>query len=85
MKKIAGTRGNSFNFLKIYLFFIAAFFPKLLAHGHLDDKNLNYIVMPKYDIDLERLFIIYKRKFKLETVITIGLQAIDRLEIMHNC
>ncbi len=28
--------------------------------------------MPKYDIDLERLFMINKRKFKLETVIGMG-------------
>jgi serine/threonine protein kinase len=41
--------------------------------------------MPKYDIDLEKIFVSNKRKFKLETVITIGLQVIERLEIMHNC
>jgi len=41
--------------------------------------------MPKYDLDLERLFVQQKRKFKLETVITIGLQVIERLEIMHSC
>jgi len=40
--------------------------------------------MPKYDIDLERLFQQQKRKFKLETVITVGLQMVERLEIMHN-
>jgi serine/threonine protein kinase len=51
----------------------------------LEEKNLNYIVMPRYDLDLERLFIQLKRKFKLETVISIGLQTIERLEIMHNC
>ena len=60
-------------------------FPKLLANGYLDEKNLNFIVMPKYDLDLERLFIEKRRKFKLETIITIGLQVIERLEIMHNC
>jgi hypothetical protein len=37
--------------------FIANQFPKLLANGYLDERQLNYIVMPKYDIDLERLFI----------------------------
>jgi serine/threonine protein kinase len=56
-----------------------------LANGQLEDKKLNFIVMPRYDIDLERLFTQYKKKFKLETVISIGLQVIERLEIMHNC
>ena len=64
---------------------IALLFPRLLACGFLEDKNLNYIVMPKFDIDLEKLFFSYKRQFKLDTVITIGLQTIERLEIMHNC
>ncbi|CDW87272.1 UNKNOWN [Stylonychia lemnae] len=71
IKRIAGVR--------------ASLFPKLLANGYLSDKKLNYIIMPKYDIDLERLFMQYKRKFKMETVITLGLQIIERLEIMHNC
>jgi len=35
---------------------IVQFFPKLLASGFLEDKGLRYIVMPKYDIDLEKLF-----------------------------
>ena len=41
--------------------------------------------MPRYDVDLEKLFQNSKRKFKLETVVTIGLQAIERLEVLHNC
>ena len=41
--------------------------------------------MPKYDIDLDRLFVLQKRKFKLETIITIGLQTLERLELMHSC
>eukprot|EP00347_Sterkiella_histriomuscorum_P024208 403331935 len=71
IKKLAGVRAN--------------LFPKLLVNGFLEDKKLNYIVMPKYDLDLERLFIQNKRKFKLETIVTIGLQVLERLEIMHNC
>jgi hypothetical protein len=42
IKKIAGSR--------------ATYFPKLLANGNLEGRNLNYIVMPKYDIDLEKMF-----------------------------
>ncbi|CDW90421.1 protein kinase domain containing protein [Stylonychia lemnae] len=57
----------------------------LRVNGYLSDKKLNYIIMPKYDLDLERLFVQYKRKFKMETVITIGLQVLERLEIMHSC
>lgn len=60
-------------------------FPKLLTYGYLEDKHLNYLVIPKYDIDLERLFVMHKKKFKLETVVTMGLQLLERLEIMHNC
>jgi hypothetical protein len=44
------------DFSKIFVFFIANLYPKLLANGKLEDKELNFIVMPKYDIDIERLF-----------------------------
>lgn len=56
-----------------------------MANGKLEDKELNFIVMPKYDLDLERLFQMQRRRFKLETVITVGIQMVERLEIMHNC
>lgn len=38
-------------------------YPKLLTQGYLEDKKLNYMVMTKYDIDLEFLFSAYYRKF----------------------
>jgi serine/threonine protein kinase len=64
---------------------LANLYPKLLANGKLEDKQLNFIVMPKYDVDLERLFQMQRRRFKLETVITVGIQMVERLETMHNC
>jgi hypothetical protein len=48
-----------------------------LASGFLEDKNLNFIVMPKYDIDLEKLYYQYKKRFKMDTIINIGLQTIE--------
>lgn len=59
-------------------------FPKMLTHGFLEDRQLNYIVMPKYETDLEKMFNNYKRKFKMETIINLGFLIIERLEIMHN-
>lgn len=67
----------------IYIFHIAIFFPKLLSSGQLEEKNLNFIVMQKFDIDLERIFLQHKKKFKLDTIVTIGLLALERLETMH--
>jgi len=52
-------------------------FPRLLSNGFLEDKQLHYFVMPKYDIDLEALFVQHKRKFSLQTVLTIGLQLVS--------
>jgi hypothetical protein len=48
-------------------------FPRLLADGIMADKNLKYVVIPKYDIDLEHLFASRKRKFQLSTIINMGL------------
>ena len=44
------------SFLNNICLFVANLYPKLLANGKLEDKELNFIVMPKYDIDIERLF-----------------------------
>lgn len=43
-------------YLWLLPFVLAGFFPKMLANGFLEVKNLNYIVMPKYDIDLDKLY-----------------------------
>lgn len=52
IKKVAGVWSNTI-FSK---YNIGTYFPKMLASGYLEDKNLNFIVMPKYDLDLEKLF-----------------------------
>ena len=41
----------------IFITILANLFAKLLANGRLEDKGLNFIVMPRYDVDLERLFV----------------------------
>jgi len=41
--------------------------------------------MPKYEMDLDRMFLMHKKKFKLETIVTLGLQILERLEVLHNC
>ena len=80
LKKIIGSKGN----LLIYNV-IVLYFPKLLTNGYLEEKKLNFIVMPKYDIDLEKMFFQYKRQFKMDTIINIAIQGVERLEMMHNC
>lgn len=62
-----------------------SYFPKMLVNGYLEEKNLNFIVMPKYDIDLDKLYLQSKRRFKMETIINIGLKTIECLEVLHNC
>lgn len=31
-------------------------FPRLLTHGYLEDKQMNYMVITKFDADLEYIF-----------------------------
>lgn len=69
----------------VYMFIISCIgFPRLLTYGFLENKKLNYMVLTKYDADLELMFNAYNRKFRLSTVINIGLIMIDILEKLHS-
>ncbi len=58
-------------------------FPRLLTHGYLEDKLLNYLVITKFDIDLESLYSMNKKRFHLSTILTIGVLMLEILEKFH--
>ena len=64
---------------------IGKYFPRIISKGTIDSKNLSFFVMPKYDFDLQRMLYLSKKGLSLETVVTIGLQGLERLEALHNC
>lgn len=45
--------------------------------------GVSYLVMPRFEIDLESVFAHHHRKMRLDQVINIGLQMVDRLEALH--
>jgi serine/threonine protein kinase len=59
-------------------------FPRLLTHGYLEDKSMNYMIITKFDADLEYMFTQHKREFSLQTIITIGVLMLDNLEKFHS-
>ena len=42
------------------------------------------MVITKFDSDLEMMYSYYKRKFPLQTILTIGIQILDLLEKFHS-
>lgn len=74
---------------------LVALFPKLLASGkitadmieHMSIKlpkdGISFVVMPRYDLDLETALMNHKRKLRLDQVVAIGNQLLDRLEALH--
>ena len=66
----------------IYLFNRKGF-PRLLTHGYLEDRLLNYFVITKFDTDLESLFTMNKKRFHLSTILTIGVLMLEILEKFH--
>lgn len=45
---------------------------------------MNYMVITKFDYDLEFVYSQNKRKFSLQTIVTIGVLMLDILEKFHN-
>ena len=59
-------------------------FPRLLTHGQIEEKGLNYMIITKFDADIEYMFTQAKRKFSLQTIITIGILMLEILEKFHS-
>lgn len=69
--------------LKIYNQIKGGFgIPKIFSCGTY--KNCRYIVMELIGPSLDKFFILCEKKLKLETVIYLGLQMIDRIEHFHS-
>ncbi len=69
--------------LKIYNQIKGGFgIPKIFACGTY--KNCRYIVMELIGPSLDKFFILCEKKLKLETVVYLGLQMIDRIEHFHS-
>ena len=45
--------------------------------------GLSYIIMPRFEIDLETALANHKRHFRLDQIIALGLLLLDRLEALH--
>jgi serine/threonine protein kinase len=39
--------------------------------------------MPRFEIDLETVFAHHRRKMRLDQVVNIGIQMVERLEALH--
>lgn len=60
--------------------------PHYVASGshQIKDNKYRFLILPKYDSDLEKIFISKNQKFNMKTVLTISLQIIDILEYIHS-
>jgi serine/threonine protein kinase len=56
--------------------------PSVISYGVY--KTCRYIVMELAGPSLDKYFTLCDKKFKLETVIYLGLQMVDRIEYVHN-
>lgn len=56
--------------------------PSVISYGVY--KTCRYIVMELAGPSLDKYFTLCEKKFKLETVIYLGLQMVDRIEYVHN-
>ena len=57
-------------------------FPKIFEFG--TESQMNYIVMDLYGPNLGQLLKLCNGKFSMKTTLLIGLQIIDRLEVLHS-
>lgn len=55
-----------------------------MTHGYLEEKSMNYMIITKFDADLEYLFSQYRRRFSLQTIVTIGVHMLEILEKFHS-
>lgn len=60
--------------------------PHYIASGshRIDDERSRFLILPRYDEDLEKIFVQNGNKFNLKTVIVICTQILDILEYIHS-
>ncbi|KAI4470987.1 casein kinase-related [Holotrichia oblita] len=60
--------------------------PYYIASGshRTKDSKLRFLIIPRFEKDLEQVFQSKKRKFNLKTVLVIAAQLIDTLEYIHS-
>lgn len=59
--------------------------PQLIQSGDFEGTNLQYMIMKKLEFNLKQLMRRNtKHKFTLKTVVQIGIQLIDRLQLLHS-
>lgn len=60
--------------------------PHYIASGShkIGDDKLRFLVLPRYEQDLEKILNIYSNKLNIKTVINLGAQIIDTLEYIHS-
>lgn len=60
--------------------------PNYIASGShtIDNEKLRFLVLPRFDQDLEKILNKHENKFNLKTVINICVQILDTLEYIHS-
>ena len=56
-------------------------FPKIYESGN--ENQLNYLIMDMYGPNLAQLMKVCGGKFTMKTTLLVGLQIIDRLQVLH--
>lgn len=60
--------------------------PKFIAFGshELNGTKYRFLVMQRFGDDLQKKFLLNKKKFSLKTVLTLGIKLMDILEFIHH-